>query len=307
MDPAAQVASPPAPEGCATEVLRAYLSEHLAVLRVQAGRVRADGDPRSVHEMRIAARRLRSALRTYRRLLDDRADTVAEELRWLGASLSPARDAQVMRERLEAMVAAQPPELVLGPVWRRIDDELRSDGAAGRDLATRSLASSRSAALLDSLDDLVATVPPTATGGRPAADVLPGLLQREVRRLRRAIDAAADAAPADRDARLHEARKKAKRLRYAAESAVPVLGKRARRLALSAKEVQQALGEHQDSVVSRRLLREYGARTHLSGENGFTFGRLHALEEVRAAAAVRDFEAAWARLPKKKVRRWVAG
>ena len=43
-----------------------------------------------------------------------------------------------------------------------------------------------------------------------------------------------------------------------------------------------ALGEFQDSVVARSRLREVGLQAHLSGENAFTYGRLHALEQQRA-------------------------
>jgi hypothetical protein len=55
--------------------------------------------------------------------------------------------------------------------------------------------------------------------------------------------------------------------------------------------------------MSRRFLREQGARMHVEGMNGFTLGRLHATEEVRAAAAVEDFERAWARLAGRKIRK----
>jgi hypothetical protein len=71
------------------------------------------------------------------------------------------------------------------------------------------------------------------------------------------------------------------------------------------KKVQEALGIHQDSVVARRALREFGVQAHLSGENGFTFGRLHALEQWRADQAEHDFGKAWSALPKQKVRRWI--
>ena len=108
-----------------------------------------------------------------------------------------------------------------------------------------------------------------------------------------------------RDAALHEARKKAKRLRYAAESAAPVLGGRAVELADRAARVQDALGGHQDSVLSRRVLRELGAREHAAGPSSFTFGRLHAVEEERGASTVRDFEAAWEQLPTRGLRRWL--
>ena len=292
--------------GSATQAVSAHLAAQVDSLHEQDARLRA-GRPGSVHKLRIAARRLRSALKTYGPLLDpEPAARVTEELRWLGASLSDARDAQVLREHLLQLVDTQPVELVLGPVVTRIDDELRTAEREGMEQATQALESERYFRLLDALDELLQPGVFTSDGGSPAREVLPRLLQRDAKRLRRRVRAAARAEPGQaRDLALHEARKKAKRLRYAAESAVPVLGKRSRRLAASVKRVQQALGAHQDTVMTRQVLREYGVRAYLSGENGFTFGRLHALEEARSEVARRDFEAAWRAVPGKDLRRWV--
>ena len=52
------------------------------------------------------------------------------------------------------------------------------------------------------------------------------------------------------DAALHEARKRAKQVRYASEAVAPLLGKRARVAAERFAEVQQVLGDHQDAVVA---------------------------------------------------------
>lgn len=293
--------------GSATEAAIAHLTKQVGTLHEQDARLRA-GRPGSVHKLRIAARRLRSALRTYGPVLDrQHVGGLTEELRWLGRSLSDARDAQVLRERLHQLVATQPVELVLGPVKTRIDDELREAEREGMEQALQALESERYFRLLDALDELVRPTTFTSAGDASAGEVLPRLLQRDAKRLRRAVKAIAEAQSGhERDLALHEARKKAKRLRYAAESTVPVLGKRAERLATSVKKVQQALGAHQDTVMTRQVLREYGVRAYLSGENGFTFGRLHALEEARAESARRDFEAAWEDVPRKNLRRWAA-
>ena len=68
--------------------------------------------------------------------------------------------------------------------------------------------------------------------------------------------------------------------------------------------MQQALGEHQDSVIARRRLREYGAKAHIDGENGFSFGRMHALEQHHADEQEREFNAAWEALRHNKRHRW---
>jgi CHAD domain-containing protein len=98
-------------------------------------------------------------------------------------------------------------------------------------------------------------------------------------------------------------RKKAKRLRYAAESAQVVLGPGTAKLARHAKQVQSALGDHHDSVVARAALRRWGIEAHLEGDNAFTFGLLHGLEQARGQAAEESFDVALTRLGKKRVRR----
>jgi CHAD domain-containing protein len=290
--------------GSAGDLVVAHLAEHLEKLLTQDARLRAD-EPGSVHKLRIAARRLRSALKTYGPLLEPSAtDAVGEELRWLGQVLSGARDAQVMRERLGKLVSGEPAELVIGPVARHIDDDLSAAYQAGRKDGLQALDSERYFRLLDALESLVLRPTLTEESAAPATEVVPRLLRRDAKRLRRAVrDVTRSDDQASRDLSLHEARKKAKRLRYAAESAVPVLP-RAKKLAARAKSVQEALGDHQDSVVARSKLREYGAQTQLGGENGFTFGRLHALEQNRGLEAERRFEAAYSGLTRKKLASW---
>lgn len=291
--------------GTAGDLVLAHVAEHTEELLTQDARLRAD-EPGSVHKLRIAARRLRSALKTYGPLLESSsADEVGEELRWLGQVLSGARDAQVLRERLHELVSREPEELVMGPVAQRIDDDLSAAYQAGRKEGLKALDSERYFRLLDGLDVLVLLPTLTARSAAPAKDVVPRLLQRDAKRLRRAVrEVAGTHDPGSRDLALHEARKKAKRLRYAADSAVPVLPRGAMKLAAQAKKIQEALGDHQDSVVARGKLREYGAQTHLSGENGFTFGRLHALEQARGLEAEHRFEQAYGVLTHKKLTRW---
>ena len=293
--------------GTAADVVRAHLVENVARLHEEGARVRA-GETSAVHRMRIAARRLRAALRTCQPLFEESTAALSDELRWLGRALSDARDAQVLRERLRLLVSTQPPELVMGPVDALIDDELSAAEQRGRERALEALGDARYDRLLDDLDTLVRDLPTTEEGAMPASDVFPRLLRRAAGRLRRAVRAARQAEAGEaRDAALHNARRKAKRLRYAAELAVPALGEPAEELASAAQEVQQALGEHQDTVMSRQLLRELGARMHLDGMNGLTLGRLHAIEEARAALAAEDFEHAWAHVEEHSIRKGRVG
>lgn len=88
--------------------MRDYLAEQLDALRRNDVGVRRDVED-SVHQMRVACRRLRSALRTFRRSLDrDVANKLAAELRRLGGEMGPARDNAVMEKRLRAEIKALP-------------------------------------------------------------------------------------------------------------------------------------------------------------------------------------------------------
>ncbi len=97
----------------------------------------------------------------------------------------------------------------------------------------------------------------------------------------------------ERDTTLHEARKKTKRTRYAAEAAAPALGGPADEAASDMKALQGLLGDHQDSVMARRTLRELAAVAHAAGESDFTYGVLYAGEAHRARAAEEALPEAW--------------
>jgi CHAD domain-containing protein len=292
----------PAAAGTAGAVLQAHLREQLAVLLRLDPQVRA-GDAEAVHKMRIATRRLRSALATFRPLVDhERTDPVRDELRWLAGALGTVRDIDVLHERLRTAIADLPTDLVLGPVGARIDSTL---AASRRDALARlvgSLDDARYVDLLDSLESLAAQPPLRARATGPAESEVPVLVARTVRRVRRAAEAV-DAAP-ERVVALHQVRKDAKRARYAAEVAAPVVGDKAGRAAKRWKRVQSTLGVLQDSAVARTTLRELAVAAHGAGENGFTFGLLHAREEAAAARATERYEELVRKALKSRPKRW---
>src|ERR1700742_817504 len=98
------------PVGSAGAVLMEYVAAQAERLTTEETRGR-NSAPDAVHQMRIAARRLRSALKAYRGVLDrERTDPITEQLRDLGRQLAPARDVEVLRERIDKSLAAAPPE-----------------------------------------------------------------------------------------------------------------------------------------------------------------------------------------------------
>jgi len=283
----------------------------LAYIGAQAGRLRAldplvrGNAPDSVHQMRVAARRLRSTLQAYPSILPTSATRhLRAELKWLGEVLGEARDDEVLSAYLLTRLASLPAEQVLGPAQARVRAHFAPREASAREALLEALNSARYYTLAAELDRLLADPPVTAAAAERADKVLPRAIGRAYRRTRRRMHQAQRIAPgAGRDAALHETRKAAKRARYAAEAAQPALGKKTRRFARRMKAVQSALGDHHDAVEARAAAREIGVRAHLAGENAFTFGLL----SERAAHDAAGYEAralrAWKHAKRRKVRR----
>ncbi|MEU4462584.1 CYTH and CHAD domain-containing protein [Streptomyces sp. NPDC024017] len=256
--------------------------------------VRRDAED-AVHSMRVATRRLRSTFKSFGKILDRAVtDPIAEELKWLAGELGLDRDREVLTERLTAAVDEVPAALVRGPVVERLHSWSRAEhgGARGRLLGV--LDSRRYLTLLDTLDALIADPPLLKAAGKEPHKPIAKAVRKDFRKVSVLIEHAADLEPgAERDVALHEARKKAKRTRYAAEAAKPVLGKPAKTMVKSMKSLQNLLGEHQDSVMARQALRELSAVAHAAGESAFTYGLLHEREEQRAVRVETEVPGFW--------------
>ncbi|MCH6468413.1 CYTH and CHAD domain-containing protein [Sinomonas terrae] len=256
--------------------------------------------PDSVHNLRIATRRLRSCLSAFRKDLDpDSRRAMRDELQWFGRVLGRVRDAEIMRERLRGRVGSERSELVFGPVRRSFDESLGAEHAeASRELRD-ALGSERYFRLLDGITDLAATVR-EADGKWETKATVSGVVRRDAKRLRAAVEEAKGAEGTEKhDIALHDVRKAAKRLRYSAEAAAPFGAKKAARLGRRARKVQKALGEHQDSIVTAELVRRLGVEAYGRAENAFTYGRLHARELQLADEAEARYDRIRRKLPAK--------
>ena len=292
----------PRPKRASGRVLHLRLTEQALELKRLDAEARHDVDV-GVHNLRVALRRLAAALGTWRPLVDARVtDPVRDELTWAARALGGPRDEEVADELLAGMLADQPSDLVVGPVRRRLGAELRGSRRTMRRQTLEVLESQRYVDLLRSLDDLVADPPWTDVAARPAREALPRLLRKDwTRVVRRARHAESLAGTPAHDAALHDVRKAAKRLRYAAESLEPVFGSEATRLVGRARKVQSVLGQHHDSVVARARLVALAEAAQQAGESAFTYGRLHAMLEARGRDFARAGERAARRVPKPRL------
>ena len=280
-----------------TDVVRRELATSvMRLVRHDAG-VRLGEDPEDVHQARVATRRVRSALRTFRDVLDPEwAVSLRDRLRWLADELGAVRDTEVLRDRIRSR------EPMLPETDRKGLEELVTMVEMTRDeMRERLLEAIREPAYVTLLDELVeAAREPRVleeVGVAPAATALRPCVERPWNHLERAVEQARDDGS---DAALHGVRIRAKRARYAAEAVSPVFGKRAEAFAEAASGLQDVLGDHQDTVVARAWLRQAAE----SGADAFVAGELSAVEAQAAAAARAAWPKAWKALSRKRLRFW---
>ncbi|GGL69568.1 CHAD domain-containing protein [Streptomyces fumigatiscleroticus] len=291
--PRRRLPAPAEPVTAGDHVL-AYVREQRDALVELDPAVRRDV-PDSVHRMRVATRRARSAFRSYGKVLDRAVtDPIGEELKWLAGELGVGRDQEVLTERLSAAVSTLPRALLTGPVRTRLRTWAHARRGGSRRRLIAVLDGRRYLDLLDALDALLADPPLLRAAARPPEKVILAAVRNDLDRLAALIEQALATPPGThRDLALHEARKKTKRTRYAAEAAITALGEPAADLARAMKSLQNLLGDHQDSVMAREALRELARQAHAAGESTFTYGVLYGREEQRAAADEAELPDTW--------------
>jgi CHAD domain-containing protein len=257
--------------------------------------------------MRVATRRLRATLRSFGQVVPrSKTAEMAAELKWLGGLLGEARDGEVLPRHLQASLKPIPVELVIGPVQARIQGHFAPRRASAREEVVEAFGTERYTKLIQSLERLAQDPPLGPRAAEPARDVLPAAVrkayQQADKRMRRARHTPRGQA---RDVALHEARKSARRARYAAEAATVACGKKASKFAKQMKKVQSAAGDHQDAVIARGAARDLGIGAHLAGENAFTYGLLHEREYDRAHRLDADARHTWKRASRSRYRRWM--
>jgi CHAD domain-containing protein len=294
----------------AGDVVLAYLADQADRLKLLDPAVRGR-EPDAVHQMRIAARRLRSTLRSFAKVIwsPDRREVVAQvaaDLKWLGGVLGEARDAEVLLAQLEGRMSELRPEEILGPVQARVRGHFAAAAAAAMTEVNQALNSDRYLSLLDRLDAMISAPELSARAGKAAKAVLPAAVRRDFRRTRRRMSRARRARPGmSRDTALHQARKAAKRARYSAEAVSPAIGQPASRFARKMKKVQSLLGDHQDAVISRQVERQLAVAAAQAGENAFTYGMLYQREVDDGREAQAKGLRAWEKGSRRKHRKWL--
>ncbi|ANS25896.1 hypothetical protein R1CP_05840 [Rhodococcus opacus] len=230
----------------------------------------------SVHDLRVSARRIRSVLQVYGSSLRDQetVDELIVELRWVGQALGSARDTEVQWSRLVDRLggAEEIPDREV--VRARLDEYFSGLAATARPAALAALNSRRYLDLLAGLDTFLVAVEASGDGGpskKAVAKSLRTLSKSVHKRVRKAASATTRA---ERDARTHRARKRAKRMRYAIEATRSLTPKASDRAQTKFKGFQDVLGEYQDAVVARDHILAMVAEDQHSAESSLGLGML---------------------------------
>jgi triphosphatase len=263
------------------EAAYAVLRQHFeAVLRHEPG-TRLGEDPEHLHDMRVAARRMRAALRVFADALPAREREVLRiELRDLGRTLGAVRDRDVQRVQIEGwrrdLVTVEP--AALDPFLEMLDARRREARAA---LLER-LDAPRTRSLLVALE---ARLRRGADGRVPGASVplraaAPRIITRARKKLMRQAKSIGPESP---PSAYHRTRILGKRMRYALEFVEPIYGAPARALIDPLVELQDILGLHQDAYVCMRELPALARKSHLPPETRAAVGEIAQLYAAQAA------------------------
>lgn len=286
-------------QSTAGEVVRAAIATAVTRLLHHDVGARLGEDPEDVHQARVATRRLRSDLRTFRAFVDEGwAKGVREELRWLAARLGDVRDTDVLLERLRQQGTALP-DVDAGAAAILLG-RLEADREGARAELVAALESDRYVELVEELVHAARHPQLTREADEAGRRALPGVVRGPWRHLHRAVRALGTS---PEDEQLHEVRIRAKRARYAAEAVAPVIGKRARRLAAALAQVQSVLGDLQDAAVAEAWLR--AAAEDVVPAQAVVAGQLVRVQHEEMASARRRWRAAWKAASKKDLRTWL--
>lgn len=254
-----------ATDATAAQAFQAVARSALGQIAANATVLRAEPEPEAVHQLRVAARRLRSALSTFKDLVaDDRLPAVKADLKWLAQSLDQARNLDVFAD----VVAAQAKDMAAPPqgldtLTAALDTARREAWSAAAETAS----SARFRALMidttawvETGDWLTAPATPAKTFAREALNARLKRVLKRGKRLRHADDAAR-----------HRLRIETKKLRYATEAFESLCPKKAAaRFIDRTKGIQEILGELNDLAVAGPLM----ASLELKRDAAFAAGEL---------------------------------
>ena len=226
----------------------------MAQIEANAEMMLAHDDPEYLHQLRVGWRRLRSLLQLAALITPEKTIApLAQELRWLGSILGPARD-------LDVFAAETLPEVAAQFRGQRGMARLRARATRRRKQLTgtarEAIATARFQRLLLALAayfTALGRAPGTASVATLARDWIGPVLQQRHDKLTRRARHVHRIGAADR----HRARVAAKKLRYATEFFAPLFpNKQSKAYIAALSKLQSILGNLNDLEIAAKLLEE---------------------------------------------------
>jgi triphosphatase len=284
--------------------VRRVVARHLQRLRLHDPGTRIGEDPEALHDMRVATRRLRAAVRVFAAGIPPTLQSrMSRELRWLGDLLGSVRDLDVQLAKLDMFTSAAPAGF--RPVLGCLREYMNAERAHHRANMLVGLDTPRYFRLLIQLERFSQSPAPRRPHAAAALErvVTAGhrAIKKAFRRLRKRGEQIQNM-PRPED--LHALRIRAKRLRYLLEFLQELTGKAGRRLVKHLTELQDLLGSYHDAVVGADFARRYveGAGAQLPPASLVALGAL-VDRELRLAEEKRaGFERTWRRFTRKRTR-----
>ena len=274
-----------APRMPAAVAMAAVLTALFDTLETNVNGTVRDWDTEFLHDLRIAVRRTRSALKLAGDVLPgDLADRFAAEFRWLGDLTTPTRDLDVYLlgylGMANGLIAATADEL------EPFHEHLRRSRVSAQRALVRGLRSARFTRLASEWPEALAAA--AASRARPTvARLAAARIARAHRRVIRDGTAISGASPPES---LHELRKRCKELRYLLEFFASLYDPAEHWQAVrELKALQDCLGEFQDTQVQREEIRAFAAQ--MMEERAAPAATLLAMGEIAAGLAARQRQA----------------
>lgn len=213
-------------------------------------------DPEAVHDMRVAARRIRAALKVFKVVFPETLVSQDKEVKWIFGELGEVRDLDIVLERLRKLGEAhQNDSKAISTLARAVARRRDAAKAALR----KNLDSERFKKLMEVLKAELGKGPSSrrTVGAAPVLAAAPDLIESSFRKVER-IGEKLDENSKNED--FHRLRKQAKRFRYTLEFFASLYGKPGEELVACLKDFQDRLGERQDfmaaAAIAKSLLDE---------------------------------------------------
>ena len=276
----------------------AVLRRQFAALHASEPGTRLGDDSEALHDMRVASRRLRAALSLFADVLPPSAESLRDDLRWIGHTLGAVRDLDVQLEQLDGWLADVPEtdrEALIA-----VRSLMEAKRSAARETMLDALDSRRYELFIGRFGRLLRTARGRRSGpaALPARAAAPDLIEERFHALRTAAEQITSDSSA---AEYHRVRVQGKRFRYALEFLADLYPGKTRPLTKRVVALQDILGRHQDAEVAierlRRLAGEQGAE--LEPEAIFAMGEIAERYRRNAAELRARFPEAYGRVTGK--------